>query len=379
MSARGGNLKQPLKKVLLNVPGPANLGIYLDSVSGLRVLQFKAHGFSLPFTAGTTVVVQRPVVPVPKVAVFTLSNVAPINPLDYEFGVSIQGRHRKPGVGNSEFFPHQKFYGGVLPSVTTPVIAAGELNAMALEIIAGINNDNGYMTRRPAYQHPGAAVIAGAPLNLQAWNAASAMTLDLNVVAAGATIGAFVANINALPGYAAAATGATTLTVVKTDRTNTAIAFANTAGTIAAAAAVNGQVGFVQRYDDYTFEVILPRASLGTVAVLQNTVFGIMTEDEVYATFSHLPNLGTLAQETRIANTPLPGVSYLKLVIDVPMRHYDLHGASHANAFINALEVYVPETEWDAPVNRWAAVNAGRIMDAGVVEDIRDIFALWPT
>lgn len=377
MSGRGGNLKQPLKKVLLNVPGPLNLGTYMDTISGLRMLQFKAHGFSLPWTPGSSVVIQRPVAPVAKVTVVNISNVAPIDPLDYEFGFSILGRHRKPGVDNSDFFPHQKFYGGVLPSVTTPVIAAAELNDMSAQIIAQINADNGYNTRRPDYQHPGSAVIAGAPLNLDTWDAASTMTLDGVAVAAAATIAGFVANINALPGFAAAATGATTITVVKTDRTNTAIVFVAGLGTIAAAAAVNGQVGLVQRYDDYTFEVILPRASFATVAVLQNTVFAIMTQDEVFQDFSHLPNLGTLAQETRIANQPLPGVSYMKLVIDIPMQHYDLGGASHGNAFINALVVYVPETEWDAPVNRWEALVANRIMDAGAVSDIVDIFNNW--
>lgn len=377
MSGRGGNLKQPLKKVLLNVPGPDNLGTYLDSVSGFRILQFKAHGFSLPWIVRSTLSIQRPVTPVPKVVLATISNVAPVDRMNYEFGFSILGRHREPGVDNSMVFPHQKFYGGVLPFVSTPTISNDELNRMRDQIIGQLNSDIGLSVRRPAYQLPGSAVIAGIPLLLNNWNAASAVTIDGLTIAAGATIAAFVANINARAGYFAVATSATEITVVRNNRINTPIVFAMTLGTIANASG-NGQIALLQRYSEQTFEVVTHNPAFATVTTIQNTRFAQMTPDEIYQVFSHIPNFGKLAQQTRNVNAPL-NVPFLKLVIDIPMEHYDLGGPSHGVTFENALEVYMPETEWDAAVNRWAAPVANRIMDAGTASSVRTIFALWQT
>ena len=386
-TGRGGNLTQPLKKVLINVPSADNLGAFADA-AGTRFLQFKQHGYTLPATGGETVAVTQPQAPVRKVAVVALNNVAPVDPTNYNYGITVKKRVRKPGIDNSDFFPHQKFYGGTLPVVTSPNIAAGELTAMRLDILDQINGDLGYI-RKFDYQHPGAAVVASSVLHLDTWDNDSAITLDGNAAAAEATIGAFLANINAIDGYFAwlnPAAPAEEIFVIKTTRDvdpSADIVFAQTAGTIDAAAVQPAAwVALTSRYDDVTFEVVT-NASIGAVDTIRATTFAFLTPDEVQQIFSHIPNDGHLAAERRRPNQVL-NVPYVKINIDIPQQHYDLHGASHGVMFITAVEVYMPAAEWNiaagAAVNeRWATAAGAplRMMDPGTDDNVRDLFDWW--
>lgn len=374
-TGRGGNLTQPLKKVLINVPSPDNLGAYLDTTTNFRVLQFLQHGYSIPANGNQTVVVTQPQAPVPKVALVSLNTVAPVDPTNYNYGVTVLKHVRKPGVDNSDYFPHQKFYGGELPVVTSPNIAAAELNAMRAEIANQVNADEGYIRKFP-YQHPGACVIASTPLLIDTWDAASEMTLDGNAVAAAANIGAFIDNINAVDGYFAVEDPNTAgqIVVARTDNAATPV-FANTAGTIAAAAAVPEYLTLIQRYEDATFEVVTNDSVAGS-QTLQDTVFAFLTPDEVQQIFSHIPNDGHLAAERRRPNQVL-NVPYVKINIDVGQMHYDLHGASHGNMFITSVELYMPAAEWNTPVDRWAAVAANRFLDPGADDAVTDVFTWW--
>lgn len=161
-NGRGGNLTQPLKKVLLNVPSPENIGVYTDSISGDKILQFKQFGLSLPFLTGTRITTQQHQDAVLRVITVTLNDAVPLNPFEpYEYGVQVQSRHYEPGVQNSFTLPHTKFYGGKRYNldVSGGSISATDLDEMVADIVAQINDDTGY-TKRPAFQYPGAHVTA---------------------------------------------------------------------------------------------------------------------------------------------------------------------------------------------------------------------------
>ena len=383
MSGRGGNLSQPLKKVLINVPGPDNLGTYRQAQGAVQMLQFKSHGYTIPVFANSTLRVTQPQPAVMRVSTVQLNNAAPADPNNYNYGVTIIRRHRKPGIDNSNRFPYQVFYGGVR-RVTPAGITNAELNEMRDDIVSQINADDGYTQHFP-HELPGAAVVASPVLHLDTWNDASAMTLDGTAVAAAATIGEFVANINAVPGYFAwvnPAVPATEIFVVKTTRSATVNAipvFAQTGGNIADAGATNGFFGLVQRYPEAQFEASLTRG-VGVHNIVRRGNYALLTNAEVQKVFSHIPNDGMLAQERRHANLVLPDIDYVKINIDSPQNHYALDGASHAVGFITALEVYIPAAEWNiaigAAVNeRWEALAANRIMDAGAASNVRDVIA----
>ncbi len=377
---RGGNLTQPLKKFLINVPSADNLGVYEDQNTGERMLVLKQEGHAIPANGNEEYVVSQPQDPVAKVVTVLLSNVAPLDPLNYNYGVHLTRRVQHPGVNNSNFFPHIKYYGSVLPAVDTPVISNAQLNAMRDEIISQVNADRGY-TRRPEHEMPGSPAIASRPIRLENWDAASAMTLDGVVVAANANIEGFVGNINATERFAAVQTSATEMTVVRKTIEDAADfpVFAGTAGTISAIAENNGEFAFHQRFDTATFEVTV-EPTVGAQTILQNTIYPTLTYEDVYRIFSHIPNDGYLSQMRPGGDQVLPNTRYVKINIDVGQMHYDLHGASHGVMFMNACEIYMPEDEWNNATDRWAAVAVGpprRMMDAGNDDDVTDLFDEW--
>jgi hypothetical protein len=378
---RGGNLTQPLKKVLLNVPSADNLGMFRDNTTvpgtNLRVLQFKSHGYSLPYLTGTRIRVMKPQDHTPKIVTVRMETAAPADTQNYEYGVNLVKRVRKPGIQNSMYFPHQQYYGGALANVTATTIAAGELNEMRDDIVQQINSDRGY-TRRFDYEMPGAPAIASRPLFLESWDVASACWLDNTPIWGFNTIDLFVNAINETDDFAAVRTGTTTLVVVRKTTTNAgnAIVFNGSEGTVSAVAAVNGDFALYQRWPDATYEVKM-RPTFATATIHQTTVYELLTADEVFQTFSHIPNRGFLAQEVREQHTPLPGVKYVRINIDVPMDHYDLGGASHQLSFINAVELYIPETEWPGFTARWGTATDDRIMDAGTANDLTSLLHKW--
>jgi len=384
MSGRGGNLSQPLKKVLINVPSPENLGTYRQASNNVQILQFTTHGYSLPVLTGSTLRVTQPQPAIMRISTVQLSNVAPVNPNSYDFGITVIKRHRRPGIGNRDFTDHSVFYGGNR-RVTPAGITNAELNEMRNEIVRQINSDNGQIQSLP-HTLPGAAVVATPILLLSAWNAASAMTIDTRVVAAGATIAAFIANINAHAGYFAWANPAaptTEIFVIKTTRAtspNTVPVFVSTGGTIVVSGTQpNGFFALTQRYADAHHEVQVLRGT-GTHNILVRGRFALLTNADVERTFSYIPNDGILAQQRRHPNTVLPGVDYVKINIDVPQSHYDLQGASHVGTFITSVEVYMPAAEWNVGIGqavnrRWAALVSNRMIDAGTASNVRDLIA----
>lgn len=304
-NGRGGNLTQPLKKVLINSPSPDNLGVYTDSISGLKILQFKQFGLSLPYMSATRVNVTPHADAVMRVITVTLNDVLPADGTVYEYGIQVQSRHYEPGVQNSFTLPHTKFYGGKLYNLDTSgaTIAAADLDTMVQDIVDQINDDTGY-TKRPAFQYPGAHVVAVA---------------------------------------GAAGTGEFTLT---------------------------------QKYSDVTFEVIADPLIASTTIDVEGSK-EILSIDEVFRVFSHLPNKGFLAQESWPDNMPLRDEDYARINIDVPMHHYALDGASHGNFFINAIELYVPVSEYESLTDKWEN-EATRIMDEGTPDTtFAELLAFW--
>jgi hypothetical protein len=305
-NGRGGNLTQPLKKVLINEPSPDNIGVYTDSVSGLKVLQFKEFGLSLPFMTGTALNVTEHADAVLRVITVTLNDTLPANgAVPYEYGVQVQSRHYEPGVQNSFTLPHTKFYGGKLYNIdmSGATISATDLDTMVDDIVAQINDDTGY-TKRPAFQYPGAHVTA------------------------------------------------------------------------VAGAAGSGEFTLTQRYTDVTFEVIAdPQIATTEIDVAGSKE--ILSIDEVFRVFSHLPNKGFLAQESWPDNMPLRDEDYVRINIDVPMHHYALDGASHGNFFMNAIELYVPLTEYESVTDKWEDETT-RIMDEGTPDTtFAELLAFW--
>ena len=375
------NLRQPVKKVLINTPGPDNLGTYIETNgSGNRILQFKHHGYSLPATGGEQVRIMLPQPHTHRVSLFTISDVAPIDPLNYEYGITIHRRVRKPGVDNSKFFPEQKYYGGKLPSVDPGQISDAQLNTMRDSIIQQINDDLGY-TQRPEYQMPGAAVVASRILYLDNWADDVGITLDdTNDIPARANIGLWVDEINAIDGYFAWNISDTEVYVIKTSRNNnpsTPIATSDIVQGITVEDEPDNLIALTNRYEDATFEVKF-KPTFGTNQIVRNGNFALLTNDEVQQVFSHIPNDGGLAQERRHPNLVLPDTDYVKLMISVPQEHYDLGGASHGVFFITEVELYIPVAEYAAnATNRWELIDAGRAMDAGGDTNFRDIMDEW--
>lgn len=303
-NGRGGNLTQPLKKIILNEPGPINLGVYERTSDNVMMLQFKHHGLTLPFLPGTRFNATRNQPPILKVVTVTLNRVKPVDPSVYEYGIQVQSRHYHPGVQNSFMFPHTKFYGGKRFNLggTGATIIDADLDAMVKDIVDQINNDIG-VTRRPEFQYPGAHVTA-----------------------------------------VAGATGTATFVLT-------------------------------QRYADVTFEVIV-KPAIGTTVINTRGVPEVLSNDEVFRVFSHLPNFGFLAQETWPVNLPIRDARYVRINIDVPMEHYDLHGASHTGGFINAIEVYMPVAAFDSATRLWALVGK-RAMEPGTGVSLSGLFGLW--
>jgi hypothetical protein len=59
------------------------------------------------------------------------------------------------------------------------------------------------------------------------------------------------------------------------------------------------------------------------------------------------------------------------------MHHYALDGASHGNFFMNAIELYVPISEYESNTDKWEDETT-RIMEKGTPDTtFAELLAFW--
>jgi hypothetical protein len=389
MSAQGGNLSQPSKKVLFNVIDSSAIGAYYDTMLAKKVLVLKDHGYSIPFISGVTkVYVSHTTSWLPKVQLVSLTGNMPCVECNYDYGLSIRKSVKKPGVDNSDYYHKMTPYSGL---ITKPVsqaapndhlISLAQILTMKETIIEQINKDLGYKPAFP-YEQPGTIVKAGKSLILDSWNAASAMTLNAgltsqHIVAASGTIAGFIANINA--GTTAYAyqhpTVATSIVIIAHEDVNfgNTLTFTNTAGTIAN---TNTEIyiGLIAKYTDVTFSVEMDPFWGTNFLEVQKNRYSQLTSDEVFQTFSHIPNNGWLAAMTR-SNEPVDA-NFVKVTIINKLDHYDLVGASHANSFLSEVELYFRESELvDVTTNKFLSTDYMSTA-GGYDKDFNELTEYW--
>lgn len=360
MSAQGGNLQQPSKKVLFNSITADDLGFYFDTEFTTNMLQFKKHGFSIPVMPLSQIQVAHTVHFIPKVTLYALTGNMPCVECNYEYGIGITKRVKKPGVDNSDYYPHNKLYGGTILKPIEDVgnpghLISAQIQEMGEAIIVGINTDKGLKPGQ-AYEHPGAIVKAGTAHIVSGYTAGD--TIQINgaaIIGAGlTTVAQMVAAINA-QGSAYAyvhPTTATSFVIIALETSGNGITFTvNVVGMTLSAE----YIGLTAKYTDVDFSVRVEPFFGNEVLRVRNVRFSSLSSDEVFQKFSHLPNKGILAAETR-SNGPAD-VDFAKIVIITPQMHYDLSGASHANVFIGEVEIYIPESVLNDATKKWSSAN----------------------
>lgn len=133
-------------------------------------------------------------------------------------------------------------------------------------------------------------------------------------------------------------------------------------------------ITLVQRIPDVSFRVGI-EPNIGTQTVTVQGSFEFLPTWEVQQDFSHIPNLGLLAQEVNLPNRVNPSLAYAKFFIDVPIEGFVDHGASQIGRTMATVALYVPITE--ATVNRWAALAGGNMMATGTLASLLGVLGAW--
>lgn len=142
----GGNLSHPFDKILINTLSVNDFGVFTDSVTSEKVLLIKKGSMSIPWNASKTTFKKiEPKAANEKFVTFDLDPVEPAVATDYEYGVGLIKKVKKPGRGNSDFRPNEKFYGGVINRVSSTggYIDDVHLENMEDDIIEQVTNDVG--------------------------------------------------------------------------------------------------------------------------------------------------------------------------------------------------------------------------------------------
>lgn len=139
-----GNLKSPSVPVLLNVPSVSNFNVYKDTVSGLINLVLPQHGKSIPLGADTHVSVTLPNIATKKVGGVTMTGIYPNDPVNYEYGLTIEMLRKQPGVDNDEYWPlmfhlYSKLNTLQVMNISTKKIELSDQYLMVQEIVRQAN------------------------------------------------------------------------------------------------------------------------------------------------------------------------------------------------------------------------------------------------
>lgn len=366
MSAQGGNLQQPSKKVLFNSISADNIGVYFDTELNQKVLVLKEHGYSIPFISGVTQVkISHTTAWQPKVQLVKLTGNMPCQECYYDYDISIRKYVKRPGVENSDYYDHQKAYGGQIKKLdtTAATISAAQALEMKETIIKGINTDKG-VKKSFAYEHPGAVVLAGQARILDTAGAgnivliSNGVTYNGNGANAGERIAALITAINAGTMHYAYHHPTVVDSIVLIMREtqnygNTAITLTTT--TNIAAADTTVYIGLIGKYTDVSYSVVLDEFFATNFLEVQPNRFSQLSSDHVFTTFSQIPNMGCLGSMTR-SNEPVDA-SFVKVTIINRLDHYDLHGASHANKFLAEVELFIKESEVVSATNKFLSTN----------------------
>lgn len=147
VSGTGGNLTYPVRPYLFNTLDASDLGMFTDSVTSKKTLILKKYGIQIPYVSGavTTAVVQ----PLPgeyKSVRLVVNPACPCEDCNYNFGITIEKKVKKPGVKNSDYYPTGRFYGGNIPRIGTcsnGIMAAADIATIENTILDEITTDTG--------------------------------------------------------------------------------------------------------------------------------------------------------------------------------------------------------------------------------------------
>ena len=357
----GGNLTYSHRAILINNLSNKDFGVFTNSITSQKELLFKSNGLSLPFkdAAGTTVGSVRKVTgksAVKKVALALLNTACPCADCNYEYGYSLERRVKKPGVLNSEMYPHAVYYGGSLKNIscTAGVIDSTALEAMRTDIIDQVSN-------HVAYSQNGFDAVAEAAIaRIITFDDAKTVIINgVTIVVATLTITEAIAAINAAPTTLVKAyrlpssihaskivlvglNGATEMTL-----TGTSVADANI------------YIGHTSKgEDEVTFAIKDTNRSISTINIVEGS-WAVLTPDDVYREFSQMAHDGSLANQHRVEK-PM-NVPYSKYIFTLLQGVNAIHGASHGDTYTTQIHVYIPSSLvstdlWDASDLMWESV-----------------------
>lgn len=147
VSGYGGNLTFPVRPYLFNTVTAADMGYYTDSITGKKNLILKKDGIQIPFVSGSTV--KTVISPLPgeyKSVRLVVNPACPCEDCNYEYGIVITKKVKRPGVGNSDYYPTGRFYGDKLHRIGTcsnGIMAAADIAIIENEIMSQITADTG--------------------------------------------------------------------------------------------------------------------------------------------------------------------------------------------------------------------------------------------
>lgn len=366
----GGNLTYTHRDILINNLSAADFGVYTDSFINQKVLLFKKHGFALPYKdkAGTIVADVTKVLnkaSVKRVALVLLNTTCPCESCNYEYGYSLEMRVKRPGILNSEYYPHAVAYGGALKGIscTGGAIDASELTKMRNDIIDQIANHVRYspqgfdavaeaaVARIFTFDNTKTIIINGVTINVTGMNIAQAIAA-INAEAT-TLVKAYQlpTSIHASKIVLIGANGATDMTLG-----GTSVADANI------------YIGHTAKDGDITFEVKDSYRSISTIMV-QAGSFSQWTPDDVARNFSQQGHHGHLLSQVQVEK-PIPGEAYSIYVFSLAQKVNALEGANHMDESVDTVRVFVRNgaiagDKWDASNFMWesTADNAGFAAD----------------
>lgn len=328
------NLKQPTLEFLMNSVTPENLGVYYDTQIGEWVLVLKDKGVTIPYLLGADAEsYNRTKAGVLGQMFVGFTGLMPCEPCNYEYGVTLVQRVKSPGQNNSNYQPHQKFYGSVINKLLDTnddgYIDATQLASMIASLVYQINSDNGYLNP-PAYTNPGAPATAyyGYEIALDA----ATDTITINSVNFTGTRDQLVTLIDSGIGLNAIAH--------PTDLTKLYV-YSATAQTVTAlnSTIVTG-IYFIEKYVD-VIVAIQTEDQYYTFTQIVNHEWSRLTYDEVFQIFAFQPNKHSALTQLTWAQQPLKE-DYAMINIKWLHQLPSLDGASHMSMINAEIKVYIP-------------------------------------
>jgi len=146
VSGYGGNLTYPVRVHLLNTIDADDIGLYEDSVTSEWTLAFKKLGIQIPHRTTNERTVITPLPGEHKAVRLVVNPACPCEDCNYEYGIGIIKKVKKPGVDNSDYYPTSRFYGDKLFRIGTcsnGILAAADITTIENTIMSQITADLG--------------------------------------------------------------------------------------------------------------------------------------------------------------------------------------------------------------------------------------------